>query len=92
LYYSGDFDLKGLQIAAYLMARYHERCHLWHFDSTAYAVALQHGGLSAASTELAMLNTLPTGFTELASKMQERGMWAYQEGITQLLSIDVCGE
>lgn len=32
LHYSGDFDLKGLQIAAYLVTRYTGRCHPWHFD------------------------------------------------------------
>jgi len=89
LYYSGDFDIKGLQIAAYLMARYPEHCHLWRFESDTYAVALQHGGVTASPTELAMLNTLPPTFAELVNTMQKRGMWAYQEGITQLLASDV---
>ncbi|GAC1399849.1 MAG: TIGR02679 domain-containing protein [Ktedonobacteraceae bacterium] len=89
LYYSGDFDLKGLQIATYLMGRYPERCRLWHFDSDAYEVALQYGGVIASSNELAMLNTLPTTFVTLARKMQEKGLWGYQEGITQLLSMSV---
>ena len=89
LYYSGDFDIKGLQIAAYLMARYPEHCHLWRFDSDAYTVALQHGGVVASSSELAMLDTLPNVFVTLVSTMQERGMWAYQEGITQLLVMDI---
>ena len=89
LYYSGDFDGKGLQIATYLMTRYPERCHPWHFDSTAYAVALRNGGISASPNELAMLSTLPTVFAELVNKMQERGMWAYQEGITSLLVADL---
>ncbi len=91
LYYSGDFDIKGLQIAAYLLARYPERCHLWRFDSNAYAVALQHGGVAASASELAMLDTLPPVFAALVSTMQEKGMWAYQEGITQLLATDVAG-
>ena len=89
LYYSGDFDIKGLQIATYLIARYPERCHLWRFDSDAYTVALQHGGVTASANELAMLDTLPPVFAELVSAMQERGMWAYQEGITGLLARDV---
>ncbi len=76
-----------LQIAAYLMARYPGRCHLWHFDSDAYAIALQHG--VASLNELAMLNTLPIVFTPLVSTMQERGTWAYQEGIIQLLTMDI---
>ncbi|GAC1680607.1 MAG: TIGR02679 domain-containing protein [Ktedonobacteraceae bacterium] len=89
LYYSGDFDIKGLQIAAYLMARYPERCQLWRFDSDAYVVALQNGGVAAAPNELAMLKTLPIAFATLVNTMQERGMWAYQEGITHLLVMDV---
>ncbi len=89
LYYSGDFDIKGLQIAAYLMARYPERCRLWRFDSDAYTLALQHGGIAASANELAMLNTLPTVFARLVSEMQKRGMWAYQEGITQVLARDI---
>ena len=36
-----------------------------------------------------MLNTLPTVFARLVSEMQKRGMWAYQEGITQVLARDI---
>ncbi len=92
LYYSGDFDLKGLQIAAYLIERYPERCHLWHFDSDAYGTALHHGGVPALPKELAMLSTLPTMFAALVRKMQEKSMWAYQEGITQLLASAIYGK
>ena len=89
LYYSGDFDIKGLQIAAYLQARYAGRCRLWRFDNDAYKVALQNGGVAASANELVMLRTLPPEFATLVQAMQERGMWAYQEGITQLLAMDV---
>lgn len=89
LYYSGDFDLKGLQIAAYLLARYPERCHSWRFDVDAYIVALHNGGVPASPNELALLNTLPDVFAPLVKAIQETGMWAYQEGITSLLSMDI---
>lgn len=39
LYYSSDFDLKGLQIAASLMARYVGRGLPWRFDVASYLVA-----------------------------------------------------
>lgn len=39
LYYSGDFDLKGLQIAASLMARYVGRGLPWRFDVASDLVA-----------------------------------------------------
>ena len=91
LHYSGDFDLKGLQIAAYLLARYPQQCHPWHFDPASYHQALQNGGNPASSSDLASLQSLPAIFKSLIAAMQEQGMWAYQEGITQLLSNNIVG-
>ncbi len=91
-YYSGDFDLKGLQIAAYLLARYPGRCHPWHLDPHAYNVALRTDGVPARATELAQLSTLPAIFSPLVVSMQEKKKWAYQEGITQLLLDDLSSE
>jgi uncharacterized protein (TIGR02679 family) len=89
LHYSGDFDLKGLQIADSLMLRYAGRCYPWHFNADSYMVALQAGGVTANMTELAALSTLPEVFAPLVLVMQEKGMWAYQEGIVQLLTEDI---
>jgi uncharacterized protein (TIGR02679 family) len=89
LYYSGDFDLKGLQITAYLMGRYPERCSPWHFDPGAYESALQAGGVEARATELEGLKALPDVFTALVTSMYQKRMWAYQEGIVGLLAEDV---
>ncbi|MGZ6368288.1 MAG: TIGR02679 family protein [Ktedonobacteraceae bacterium] len=89
LYYSGDFDLKGLQIATYLAARYPGRCHPWHFDATSYEVALKADGIEAPSGELKMLSALPEVFKPLVKKMQEKQKWAFQEGIVELLVNDL---
>ncbi|HYA99467.1 MAG TPA: TIGR02679 family protein [Ktedonobacteraceae bacterium] len=89
LHYSGDFDLKGLQIASHLMERYSGRCHPWRFDLDAYAHALSAGETLAHTNELNMLNALPDAFAPLAAMMQEKKQWAYQEGITHLLIADV---
>jgi len=89
LHYSGDFDVKGLQIAAYLMERYPGRCFPWHIDAEAYTLAMQADGIPAPERELKMLAALPTVFTPLVKTMQAHGKWAYQEGITQLLIVDV---
>ncbi len=89
LYYSGDFDLKGLQIAASLMTRYTGHCYPWRFDVESYAVALQAGGVAANRVELAGLSALPEVFDPLVLVMRDKGMWAYQEGIVQLLVEDV---
>ena len=97
LYYSGDFDLKGLQIAAYLMARYPGRCHPWRFDPDSYTLALQSEPEIEAvaahpqQSELDLLGTLPESFAPLIKKMQERKAWAYQEGIARLLAGDILG-
>lgn len=89
LHYSGDFDLKGLQIATYLMARYPGRCQPWRFDPGSYEIAMQSGGVQASTSELEMLNALPDVFGPLVRMMQEKRKSAYQEGIVGLLLGDV---
>jgi uncharacterized protein (TIGR02679 family) len=85
LYYSGDFDLKGLQIAAHLMTRYAGRCTLWHLDPASYAIALQTEGVTAPENELVQLSSLPAVFTPLVAALQAQKKWAYQEGIAHTL-------
>ena len=92
LYYSGDFDLKGLQIAAYLLSRYPERITMWHTDPHGYEIALHNGGIQAKPKELELLDTLPDVFATLVKAIQARGMWAYQEGVTKLLCEDILRE
>ncbi len=89
LYYSGDFDLKGLQIATYLATRYVGRCHPWHFDGTSYQVALKTDGIEVRASELRMLNTFPETFKPLVTMIQEKQKWAFQEGIVELLVKDL---
>ena len=88
-HYSGDFDLKGLQIAAHLLARYPNHCQPWHFAPSDYTLALQSDGLPARPTDLANLNTLPPTFTPLITTIQTHQKWAYQEGITHVLAQEV---
>src|SRR5437588_7693215 len=89
LYYSGDFDLAGLKIATYLVERYPGRCHLWRFDPESYVKALHDKGVPANPGDLSALSNLPEIFAPLVAVMQEKGKWAYQEGITRLLLEDV---
>ncbi len=89
LLYSGDFDLKGLQIASYFLTRYSARCALWHLDTISYQTALQSGGIPAKPHELHQLATLPVPFATLVNQLQEQATWAYQEGITHLLLQDI---
>ncbi len=89
LHYSGDFDIKGLQIAAYLMERYPELCFPWHIDAEAYTLAIQADGIAVHKRELEMLDALPEGFAPLVEIIQVREKWAYQEGIVQLLVANI---
>jgi len=89
LFYSGDFDLKGLQIAAFLLARYPRHCLPWRFDADTYLLALQSDGVLARANELGILSTLPDVFAPLVTAMQEKKVWVYQEGITHLLVEDI---
>ncbi|GCE17144.1 TIGR02679 family protein [Dictyobacter kobayashii] len=90
-YYSGDFDLKGLQIASYLQDAYPQHCRFWHFDPQDYAMALGTGeGIVASSDELQQLQLLSERFGSLIEQMRMIGRWAYQEGIVSLLISDCC--
>ncbi len=88
LYYSGDFDLKGLQIAAYLVKRYPGQCHPWRFDVEAYTTALRAGGTAFQLKDVSALQKLTDLFPSLIEAIQKQGMWAYQEGIAHLLAGD----
>ncbi len=88
IYYNGDFDLAGLQIAAHLLARYHGRCHLWHLDAESYTAALHERTMPANPRDLTKLANLPEVFADLAAAMRQCKQWAYQEGIAHLLSAD----
>lgn len=87
--YSGDFDLQGLRIAAYLLARYPHQCHLWHFDPTSYQAALHSREVPLSQRDLAGLYKLPPIFAPLVTAMHEHRQRAYQEGITAHLLKDI---
>lgn len=84
-FYSGDFDLKGLQIATHLLSRYPDQCHPWHLGPHAYTTALQTDGIAASMSELNQLRNLPACFIPLVGSIQKQKKWAYQEGITHIL-------
>ncbi len=89
LYYSGDFDLPGLRIAAHLLERYPGRCHLWRFDPATYLAALHTRSIPLSAADRSDLQALPPAFTPLAAVMQEQGKKAYQEGIMTYLLEDL---
>ncbi|GCF09564.1 TIGR02679 family protein [Dictyobacter arantiisoli] len=89
IYYNGDFDLKGLQIASYLLELHPQRSQLWQMDIQAYTSALQAGGIQASASDLQKLGHFSGTFAPLSAHIQATGTWAYQEGITTLLINDI---
>lgn len=89
LHYSGDFDLSGLRIAAYLLERYPERCFPWRFDPASYEHALRDEGTAASQSDLSALEALPGTFAPLVDAIRAAGTWAYQEGIVDVLADDI---
>ncbi len=90
-WYSGDHDLKGMQIAATLLKRY-KRARAWRFDIDSYQHALRVGGVPASEQELGALERLPHEFKEIVESIQQHQKWAYQEGIVNLLKQDIAVE
>lgn len=91
LYYSGDFDLQGLQIAHYLLTSYPQQCQLWRFDPTTYQTALHDCSADLEASELTGLANLPAAFAPLVTTMRQERRKAYQEGVTHLLLKDIQG-
>lgn len=89
LHYSGDFDLAGLRIAAYLQECYRAQLRFWRLDAQAYQAALHQQSVAFAQQELAALQNLPTELAPVVKAMQAQKHKAYQEGITRLLLEDI---
>jgi uncharacterized protein (TIGR02679 family) len=88
-HYSGDFDVQGLRIAAYLQRRYPRNLLLWHFTPDAYLSALHERSGTLSQEEIENLRSLPDAFAPLVAAMAERGLRAYQESLLGLLVEDV---
>jgi uncharacterized protein (TIGR02679 family) len=90
LYYSGDFDPEGLQIAEKLRFRYPGRVQLWRMVQAEYFQAGPATPLDPARlTKLHFIKD--PGLVPLAAIIADTGMAAYQEGILERLAADFAG-
>lgn len=88
LFYSGDFDGKGLSIALQLLRRYPNHLHLWHMTATDYAQCCSDVSLSEAS--LALLRTCAnTVLAPIAEAIGHNGYDGYQELLLPELQADL---
>ncbi|AGL00507.1 TIGR02679 family protein [Desulfoscipio gibsoniae] len=87
IYYSGDFDVKGLEIATRLAQRYHINFRAWCYDSETYLSVAS--GKRIPAKEINSLLKLAVPWDEhLTARMVERKLYVYQEAfIGKLLSV-----
>lgn len=84
IYYSGDFDIKGLEIAIRLAQRYKNHFQPWCFDSETY-LGVQKGK-TVDSTQLSSLRRLVVPWDKkLVDTIVERKLFIYQESFLEKL-------
>jgi len=92
LYYSGDFDVKGIEIGNVLALRYPQFFTNWRFDAASYIQGISEGryrGIQFSNEEDARLNQMQAAWdASLMSVMREHGFKLYQEQILGLLRTD----
>lgn len=88
LFYSGDFDGKGISIAAFLVARWPENVHLWHFSPIDYAGCRSKEPLGDMSRAL-LESCTGTVLEETAQAVGQCGLAGYQELLLPRLEADL---
>lgn len=88
LYYAGDFDPEGLQIADRLKTRFGTSIELWHMNVDAYKKSLSNKGLSEERLE--KLNSIADlQLIEIAEEMRQHGKAGYQEAVVESMVEDL---
>ena len=86
IYYMGDFDPEGLQIAENLKKRYGERLNLWHYDEKLYKKYLSDIVLS--ESRLQKLQSVQSAeLQEVKMMMKRYQRAAYQEAMIEEIMI-----
>lgn len=88
LFYSGDFDGKGLSIALRLLTRYPERLHLWHMTAADYVRCRSDVRLSEESRSL-LRSCADTVLAPVAEAIGCNGCDGYQELLLPQLQADL---
>jgi uncharacterized protein (TIGR02679 family) len=86
LFYGGDFDAKGLEIAALVLARYPGAASPWRMTVEDYRDALRTEG---RALEPGPVDRAARAFPALAAEIAARGQAAHQEGLLPALKRDL---
>jgi hypothetical protein len=85
-FYGGDFDAKGLEIAAQVLARYPGAASPWRMTVEDYRDALRTEG---RALEPGTVDRAARTFPALAAEIAARGQAAHQEGLIPALTRDL---
>lgn len=77
IYYSGDYDPEGIQMAARLIRRYPDHVKAWRYSLDDYMKS--EPSIDLADTRLVKLKSVPPVFAELADMMRKLGKAGFQE-------------
>jgi uncharacterized protein (TIGR02679 family) len=86
IFYSGDFDVRGLQIARRVMTRFPEHSSPWRMSSVDYLAAIR-GERSNLDTHA--LDCEKPFFPDLVAQMTTRGQRAHHEGLIASFTADL---
>lgn len=90
IHYSGDFDVKGIEMAISLAKRYGNRFVPWRMDTITYESVKHSDLLSFTEVEMELLGRMNVEWdTSLITTMQNRGKKVFQEHIVHLLIGDL---
>lgn len=90
VYYSGDFDVKGLEIACGLSRRLNGRWHPWRYDIQTYEQFAEHlpGPIFDEHESRRLLSMNVPWSPTLTGKMAEKGCRLFQESFVEALAQD----
>jgi uncharacterized protein (TIGR02679 family) len=89
LYYAGDFDVGGLQMAASMEARFPDAFEAWHMDTGVYRTYVSGDGPAFSEEERRLLEQIELPWDAgLGAAMAERGVKCFQETALAKLSRD----
>lgn len=88
IYYAGDYDPEGLQIAVRLKKRYGGRFKYWRYDVDDYLSALSDNEISPGGIKK-LKKISDEDIQGLINKMVETGLAGYQETILQIYLEDI---
>jgi hypothetical protein len=87
LFYSGDFDPAGLEIAAIVLTRYPGAAHLWRMTPADYRRAVRQDAQASINPD--RLKNLAERFPDLVAEMIAIGRTGDQEKLIDALAGDL---